>query len=206
MQRALLVKQDIPNDLYEEFLSASELAVDCEMMGLNPYRDRLCLIQVAKEHGSCALVQIDESHPPLLLKQLLENEKILKIFHYARADCTFLQLRLQIHVKNIYCTKVASRIARTYTDRHGLKELVKEFTGDNLDKSITTTDWGRPDLTDDQMLYAQGDVIYLFHLRRVLDSMLQREKRDDILAKALRFLPDRIEMDIRGFGDDIFSH
>jgi ribonuclease D len=206
MQRALLVKQDIPDDLYEEFLSASELAVDCEMMGLNPYRDRVCLIQVAKEHGPCALVQIDESHPPLLLKQLLENEKILKIFHYARADCTFLQLRLQIHVKNIYCTKVASRIARTYTDRHGLKELVKEFTGDNLDKSITTTDWGRPDLTDDQMLYAQGDVIYLFHLRRVLDSMLQREKRDDILAKALRFLPDRIEMDIRGFGDDIFSH
>lgn len=206
MQRARLVKQDIPKDIFEEFLTATELGVDCEMMGLNPHRDRLCLIQVARENGSCALVQVDEANPPALLKQLFESEKITKIFHYARADCVFLQMRLHIHVRNLYCTKLASRIARTYTDRHGLKELVKEFTGDNLDKSITSTDWGRPELTDDQMLYAQGDVIYLFHLRRVLDGMLQREKRDDIFARALQFLPDRIEMDVRGFGDDIFNH
>jgi len=206
MQRARLVKQDIPDDMFDEFKTASELGVDCEMMGLNPNRDRLCLVQIAKENGPCALIQIDESKKPERLASLFENQNIIKIFHYARADCSFLKVRLNIEVKNIYCTKLASRIARTYTERHGLKELVKEFSGDNLDKSITSTDWGRPELTDDQLLYAQGDVLYLFLLRRSLNEILQREGRFELFTKALSFLPARIEFDTHGFDDNIFNH
>lgn len=206
MARARLVKQDLPVDIFEEFNQATELGVDCEMMGLNPHRDRLCLLQMSRENGSTALVQIDETQPPTKLKQVLENKQVQKIFHYARADCAFLKIRLNIEVNNIYCTKLASRIARTYSDRHGLKELVKEFTGDNLDKTITTTDWGRSDLSDDQMMYAQGDVIYLFHLRRSLEEILKREDRYELFSAALNFLPHRIKFDVAGFGDDIYFH
>lgn len=142
MNRAILLKQDITDDIRDEFKNCQELAVDCEMMGLNPFRDRLCLVQIANENGSCAIVQIDEKNPPNNLKEILESPQIEKIFHYARSDMLFLKMRLNIEVKNIYCTKIASKIARTYTDKHGLKEIVKEFFGDNLDKTVTSTDWG----------------------------------------------------------------
>lgn len=206
MQRARVVKKDIPSDIFEEFLAAGELGVDGEMMGLNPHRDRLCLLQIARENGSCAIVQIEEKEPPALLKQLFENPGIRKIFHYARADVAFLKQRLGINTENVYCTKIASKFARTYSDRHGLKELVKEFTGDNLDKSITSTDWGKAELSDDQLLYAQSDVIYLFHIRRKLQEMLEREGRTELFERSMAFLTHRVELDLRGFGDDIFTH
>ncbi|GIX40841.1 MAG: ribonuclease D [Leptospiraceae bacterium] len=206
MNRAILLKHDITDDIREEFKQCKELAVDCEMMGLNPYRDRLCLVQIANENGSCAIVQIDENKPPLNLKEILEDPNIEKIFHYARADMLFLKMRLNIEVKNIYCTKIASKIARTYTDKHGLKEIVKEFFGDNLDKTVTSTDWGNPNLSDDQLIYAQNDVIYLFQIKRILNDMLKRENRYELYIKTLNFLPVRVELDINGYVDDIFSH
>ncbi len=206
MNRAIVLKNDLTSDILEEFNAAKEVAVDCEMMGLNPYRDRLCLVQIASENGTCAIIQINEKEPPTNLKIILEKPEILKIFHYARSDLLFLKLRLNINVQNIYCTKIASKIARTYTDKHGLKEIVKEFIGDSLDKSITSTDWGNPDLTDEQLIYAQNDVVYLFHIKRILNDMLIRENRYDIFNKALGFLPIRVELDSLGYTDDIFSH
>lgn len=206
MNRAIVFKNDIPEEIKKEFEGKKELAVDCEMMGLNPYRDRLCLVQIAAENGTCAIIQINEEQPPENLKSILENEQIEKIFHYARSDVLFLRLRLGIHVKNIYCTKIASKFARTYTDKHGLKEIVKEFFGDVLDKSITSTDWGNPNLTDDQLLYAQNDVIYLFEIKRILNEMLVREKRYELFQKALQFLPTLVELDIHGFREEVFTH
>jgi ribonuclease D len=206
MNRAILLKQDITDDIRDEFKNCKELAVDCEMMGLNPFRDRLCLVQIANENGSCAIVQIDEKNPPKNLKEVLESPQIEKIFHYARSDMLFLKMRLNIEVKNIYCTKIASKIARTYTDKHGLKEIVKEFFGDNLDKTVTSTDWGNPNLTDDQLIYAQNDVIYLFQIKRILNEMLKRENRYELYQKTLNFLPTRVELDIQGYTEDIFAH
>ncbi len=206
MNRVIVLKNDISDDIYNEFLQTVELAVDCEMMGLNPYRDRLCLVQIANENGSCVIVQIDESQRPEKLKSILENPNIQKIFHYARLDMFFLKLRLGIEVKNHYCTKIASKIARTYTDKHGLKEIVKEFFGDNLDKTITSSDWGNPELSDDQLLYAQNDVIYLFQIKRILNNILNREKRYELYVRTLNALPVIIELDIQGFNESVFSH
>ncbi|MFN3603088.1 MAG: ribonuclease D [Leptonema sp. (in: bacteria)] len=206
MNKSLVLKKDLTEEIYNEYQQAQELAVDCEMMGLNPHRDRLCLVQIAKENGTCTIIQIDEKHPPVLLKNILENEGIEKIFHYARSDMLFLKLRLNIEVKNIYCTKIASKLARTYTDKHGLKELVKEFFGDNLDKTVTSTDWGNPNLTDEQLLYAQNDVIYLFQIKRILNEILTRENRYDLALKCFQFLPFRVELDSRGFTEDIYTH
>lgn len=206
MNKSIVLKKDLTEEIFNEYQSKKEIAIDCEMMGLNPYRDRLCLIQIASEKGTCAIVQIDEKEPPNFLKKILENDSIEKIFHYARSDMLFLKVRLNINVKNIYCTKIASKIARTYTDKHGLKELVKEFFGDTLDKTITSTDWGNPNLTDEQLLYAQNDVIYLFQIKRILNEMLIRENRYDLFLKALEFLPTRVELDSRGFTEDIYTH
>ncbi len=206
MNKSIVLKKDLTEEIFNEYQSKKELAIDCEMMGLNPYRDRLCLIQIAAEEGTCTIVQIDEQNPPTYIKTILESESIEKIFHYARSDMLFLKLRLNINVKNIYCTKIASKIARTYTDKHGLKELVKEFFGDTLDKTITSTDWGNPNLTDEQLLYAQNDVLYLFQLKRILNEMLKRENRYDLFLKALEFLPIRVELDSRGFTEDIYTH
>ncbi|MCS7204507.1 MAG: ribonuclease D [Leptospiraceae bacterium] len=206
MNRAIVFKYDIPEEVKKEFEQQQQLAVDCEMMGLNPYRDRLCLIQIASENGTCAIVQIDEEKPPQNVKSILENEKIEKIFHFARSDILFLKMRLDIQVKNIYCTKIASRLARTYTDKHGLKEIVKEFFGETLDKTITSTDWGNPNLTDEQLLYAQNDVIYLFEIKRILNEMLKRENRYELFLKAIDFLPTRLALDMQGFVEDIYSH
>jgi ribonuclease D len=206
MNRAILLKEDLSDDIHQEFKQTKELAVDCEMMGLNPYRDRLCLIQIANENGTCAIIQIDEKKIPQKLKNILEDEIIQKIFHYARSDLLFLKLRLNIEVKNIYCTKIASKIARTYTDKHGLKEIVKEFFGDNLDKTVTSTDWGNPNLSDDQLIYAQNDVIYLFQIKRILNEILIRENRYELYLKTLNFLPTRVELDINGYIEDIFAH
>jgi len=205
MARAVLVQKDIPDHLLDDFVSSGEIGVDCEMMGLNPYRDRLCLVQVATRSGPCLLIQIDEAAGAPNLKKLLEHDSVLTIFHYARMDYLFLHYRLGIQTKNIFCTKLASKIARTYTERHGLRELVREFAGEIIDKTNQTSDWGSPNLTKDQLQYAEGDVIYLFTIKEKLTEMLVREKRIDLAERLFRYIPTRVELDLLGYGD-IFAH
>jgi len=205
MKKAHLVQHDLTDELFQELSLASELGVDCEMMGLNPHRDRLCLVQIGKEGGPFALVQIDESKEAPLLKDLLKNPKILKIFHFARMDCLFLGARLKADVQSIYCTKIASRLIRTYTDRHGLKELVREFTGEQLDKTITTSDWGSSSLSPEQLKYAEEDIKFLFKIKRKLQEMIEREGRAEIFNRCIEFLPILIKLDLLGY-DDVFVH
>ncbi|MCB1171776.1 MAG: ribonuclease D [Leptospiraceae bacterium] len=205
MGRARLVQKDLPDDIYQVLRTQKELAVDCEMMGLNPWRDRLCLIQIAAEEGTCVLIQVDEKEPPARVRELFEDASIQKIFHFARLDCLFLRMRLNIQIQNVFCTKIASRLGRTYTDRHGLKEVVREFTGETLDKQITSSDWGSNKLTDEQLNYAASDVIYLFAVKRSLLNILNREGRAELLEASLNYLPHRIELDRLGY-DSIFQH
>lgn len=205
MSRARLVQKDLPDDIYEALRNQKELAVDCEMMGLNPWRDRLCLIQIASEDGVCVLVQVDEKESPTRIREIFENPAVEKIFHFARLDCLFLRMRLNVQIKNVFCTKIASRLGRTYTDRHGLKEVVKEFTGESLDKQVTSSDWGSNKLTDEQLNYAASDVIYLFAVKRGLMEILEREGRTELLRASLHYLPHRIELDRLGY-DSIFQH
>lgn len=204
--RPRVVQADLPEDLFKEYSSREELSIDCEMMGLNPNRDRLCLVQIMSEEGPTVLIQIDENNRPPLLKTLMENPEITKIFHFARIDCLFLKVRLGIEVANIFCTKLASRFGRTYTDRHGLKELVKEFYSENLDKSSQSSDWGKANLSNDQINYAQGDVRFLFGLKRILKEMMIRENRFHLYQASIDYLPTRIEMDRLGFAAEILEH
>ena len=205
MKKPLVFQADLSADVHAELRKYPELALDCEMMGLNPWRDRLCVVQIAAEGGPLALVQIDEQKGAPLIKDLMEDRAITKIFHFARLDGLFLLLRLGINLQGVYCTKLASRLGRTYTDRHGLKELVREFTGNTMDKSFQTSDWGRAQLSDDQIQYAGLDVVYLFELRRRLDEILEREQRRELAQKLFDFLPARRELDRLGF-DNIFEH
>lgn len=204
MKKPIVLKNDLTPEAYEELSSSVELGVDCEMMGLNIYRDRLCLVQIGTEETHY-LVQIDEEKGAPLLKKVLENEKVIKIFHFARMDCLFLKKRMDINTKNIFCTKIASKLVRTYTDRHGLKELVRELTGETMDKTYQSSYWGAENLSESQVEYAAGDIKYLFRLKSTLIDMLNREKRDHLAGKLFEFLPHRVELDILGY-DDIFDH
>lgn len=205
VKKPKLLKADLTQELLDELLAAPEVAVDCEMMGLNPHRDRLCLVQVADEAGNCGIIQVDEKAGAPLLARLFTNPSVIKIFHYARMDCVYLRIRLGIETQNIFCTKVASRMARTYTDRHGLKELVREFTGETMDKTNQSSDWGKDKLTEDQLLYAEADVRHLFQIKRSLLEILDREGRRPLFDRCLAFLPTRIELDRIGF-EDPYSH
>lgn len=206
MKRPQVVAGDVPADIAEIFRKSSELAIDCEMMGLNPNRDRLCIVQIMVEKGPCVLVQVDESAGAPEMRALFENPDIIKIFHYARTDLLFLKMRLGIDTRNVYCTKIASRLARTYTDRHGLKELVREIIGESMDKSLQSSDWGREKLTEEQVTYAAYDVAYLFQIKRELEKMLVREQRRELAARLFDFLPVRLELDRHGFALDLFEH
>jgi ribonuclease D len=184
------------------------VAIDTEAMGLDPARDRLCLVQLSPGDGSADMVQI----PPHAtdapnLKRLLADSRLLKIFHFARFDLAMLSKNLGVMPEPVYCTKIASRIARTYTDRHGLKDLVREVLGHDLSKQQQSSDWGAAELTEAQISYAASDVVYLHALKDRLDAMLARESRERLAAACFRFLPDRVRLDLAGFaGEDIFSH
>lgn len=186
----------------------AEVAVDTETMGLDPIRDRLCVVQLSPGDGSADVVQIPagESAAPNLTK-LLADGTILKIFHFARFDLGVLQRRLGIMPSPVYCTKIASRIARTYTDKHGLKDLVREVLGVDLSKQQQLSDWGAEALTDAQLAYAASDVLHLHALKEKLDAILVREGRADLAAACFRFLPDRVRLDLAGWAaEDIFAH
>jgi ribonuclease D len=184
------------------------VAIDTETMGLDPRRDRLCVIQLSPGDGSADVVQI----PPGAgdapnVKKLLADSAILKIFHFARFDLGVLYQAFGVMAGPVYCTKIASRLARTYTDKHGLKDVVREVLGHDLSKQQQLSDWGSPQLTDAQIAYAVSDVLYLHALKDKLDAMLAREGRADLAAGCFRFLPDRVRLDLAGWAaDDIFAH
>ncbi len=195
------------NDLDDGVNFNGNVAIDTEAMGLDPARDRLCLIQIYDGETDCHMVQFENSNvnSPNLVK-LLSNENIQKIFHYARFDMAALKHALQIDIKNVYCTKIASKIARTYTNNHGLKDLCKELLGIEISKKQQSSDWGNSNLSKDQILYAANDVIYLHEIKNKLDEMLIRENRQQLVESCLSFLPTRVELDLRGWENDIFSH
>jgi|SRR6267154_4365211 ribonuclease D len=184
------------------------VAVDTETMGLDPSRDRLCVVQLSPGDGTADVVQIPAgaNEAPNLTK-LLADGSILKIFHFARFDLGALQKRLAVMPTPVYCTKIASRLARTYTDKHGLKDLVREVLGIEVSKQQQSSDWGADALTDAQVAYAASDVLHLHALKERLDAMLAREGRAELAAACFRFLPDRVRLDLAGWAaEDIFAH
>ena len=184
------------------------VAIDTETMGLDPSRDRLCVVQLSPGDGTADVVQIPAgaNDAPNLTK-LLADGSILKIFHFARFDLGALQKRLAVMPTPVYCTKIASRLARTYTDKHGLKDLVREVLGIEVSKQQQSSDWGADALTDAQVAYAASDVLHLHALKERLDAMLAREGRADLAAACFRFLPDRVRLDLAGWAaEDIFAH
>ena len=195
------------NDLDDGIVFNGNVAIDTEAMGLDPARDRLCLIQIFDGETDCHMVQFENSNTesPNLIK-LLNDENIQKIFHYARFDMAALRHALKIDVKNVYCTKIASKIARTYTNNHGLKDLCKELLSVEISKKQQSSDWGNSNLSKEQIAYAANDVIYLHQIKNKLDEMLIREDRQLLVDACLSFLPTRVELDLRGWENDIFSH
>jgi ribonuclease D len=197
-------KGDLPNS----YQPAPIVAIDTETLGLNPHRDRLCVVQLSGGDGTADVVQVDprkDSAPNL--KRVLGDPAVTKLFHFARFDLAVLFHSFGVMPQPVYCTKVASRLLRTYTDRHGLKDLVKELLSIDLSKQQQSSDWGASELTEAQLAYAASDVLHLHALKLKLDVMAKRENRSDILAECQQFLPTRARLDLAGWPEiDIFAH
>ena len=200
-------ENDLTDDLYNLYKSSKYLAVDTEAMGLYHGRDRLCLVQICNESNLTSCIKIGiESRKAERIQDLLEDIKIMKIFHYARFDVAALKCNLSIKTQNIFCTKIASKLGRTYTNKHGLKDLINELIGIELDKSSQSSDWGSEEnLSQDQINYAANDVKYLIEAMEKLTLILKREKRYDIAQKCFTAIPIHSELDIHHF-IDIFEH
>ena len=194
-------------DLPKTFKAASSIALDSETMGLNPKRDKLCLVQISNGDEKCHLIKIDlPSQKPINLIKILKNKKVQKIFHYARFDVAVFKYNFKINIKNIYCTKIASKLVRTYTDKHGYKDLCSELLDKSISKTEQSSDWGG-ELTKAQQRYAATDVLYLHKIKDKLDSMLLREKRDKLAKACFDFIEYRTDLDINGWSEqDIFKH
>ena len=199
-----LYQDDIPKNLK----LGKIVAIDTEAMGLNHKRDRLCLVQLSSGNKTCHLVKInDVSKKPNNLLKILKNNNILKIFHYARFDVGILNYSYKINIKNIYCTKIASKLTRTFTDKHGYKDLCLELLKKTIIKNEQTSDWGADKLTSKQLDYAAKDVLYLHDLKEKLDDILIRENRMKIAEACFKFLEHRVNLDLSGWSDiDIFKH
>lgn len=198
-----LHRADLPDNVNFEH----SVAVDTETMGLNLIRDRLCLVQLSQGDGVCHLVQIDDSIEPTNLKRVLANPDILKIFHYARFDIGSIYCGLDVIAAPLYCTKIASKLTRTYTDKHGLKDLCRSLLNVDISKEEQSSDWGSDQLSQSQMLYAATDVLYLHSLKEKLDILLAREGRVEIAQNCFDFVPTRVMLDLLSFEDpDIFRH
>jgi ribonuclease D len=184
------------------------VAIDTETMGLDPHRDRLCVVQLSPGDGSADVVQIPQGATAAPnLTRLIGDRNVLKIFHFARFDLGTLCKAFGVMPAPVYCTKIASRLARTYTDKHGLKDLVRDVLGVDLSKQQQLTDWGADALSDAQVAYAASDVLHLHALRERLDAMLARERREQLAAACFAFLPDRVRLDLAGWAaEDIFAH
>ena len=184
------------------------VAIDTETMGLNPHRDRLCVVQLSNGDGTADVVQVPQGHRDAPnLKALLADPNILKIFHFARFDVAALYSTFGVMPQPVYCTKIASRLTRTYTDRHGLKDLVREVLNIDLSKQQQSSDWGSSTLSEAQLAYAASDVLHLHGLRERLDAMLAREGRTELARACFEFLPTRARLDLDGWeAEDIFAH
>ena len=194
-------------DLPSSFKASNIIALDSETMGLNPKRDKLCLVQISNGDEICHLVKIDlSSEKPLNLINILKNNKIQKIFHYARFDVAVFKHNFKINIKNIYCTKIASKLVRTYTDKHGYKDLCSELLRKSISKTEQSSDWGG-ELTKEQQKYAATDVLYLHKLKDKLDMMLLREKRTKLAQACFDLIQYITDLDINGWSEqDIFKH
>ena len=207
-----LHRGDLPDISRYTGASSGAVAIDTETMGLDLNRDRLCVVQLSPGDGSADVVQIpphaqDTPNCAPNLKRLLADKSLLKIFHFARFDLGVLYKAFGVMPEPVYCTKIASRLARTYTDKHGLKDLVREVLGQDLSKQQQLSDWGSAELSEAQVSYAAADVTHLHALRARLDAMLAREGREQLAAACFRFLPDRVRLDVAGFAaEDIFAH
>jgi len=199
-----LHKRDLPDGLD----LGPVVAIDTETMGLNLNRDRLCLVQLSSGDGTAHLVQVDpaDMRAPNLAR-MLADERVLKLFHFARFDIAALRRAFGVTARPVYCTKIASKLVRTFTDRHGLKDLVKDLVNIDLSKQQQTSDWGAVELSQEQLSYAASDVLYLHAVKAKLDQMLEREGRTQLAAACFAFLPFRAELDLAGWADqDIFQH
>ena len=197
-----LHKDDLPDDLS----FSDKIAVDCEFMGLNVERDRLCLVQISSGNNDAHIIQLNKNnYNAPNLKKILCNKQINKIFHFARSDLMFIKKYLEIEVENVDCSKIASKIARTFSDKHGLKDLIKEFIGVDVSKQLQTSDFGGL-LTEKQLKYCANDVIYLHKIFEGLEKILIREDRLNIYKEVVKFVPTRVKLDLASFRDDIWSH
>ena len=198
-----LYKGDIPSNIK----IGNVIAIDSEAMGLNPIRDKLCLVQISNGDNICHLVKISNSNKkPKNLINILKNNKIQKLFHYARFDVAMFKYNFKINIKNIYCTKIASKLVRTYTDQHGYKDLCSELLNKNISKTEQSSDWGG-ELSKEQQKYAANDVLYLHKIKEKLDKMLIRENRVKLAKACFDFMEHRTDLDISGWKDqDIFKH
>ena len=197
-----LHKKDLP----DEIKFSDKIAIDCEFTGLNVERDRLCLIQISSGNNDAHIIQLDkDNYNAPNLKKILTNQKIGKLFHYARADLLFIKKYLDVNVENINCTKIMSKIARSYSDKHGLKDLIKEFIGIDISKQLQTSYFGG-NLSDKQLKYCAQDVLYLHKIFDGLKDILERENRLDLYEKTIKFINTRVELDFASFKDDIWSH
>ena len=196
------------NDLPDGLDLGPVVAIDCETMGLNPHRDRLCLIQMSGGDGNCHLIQVapGQTEAPNLCK-MLADPNVLKLFHFGRFDIAAMANAFGTVTAPVYCTKIASKLIRTYTDRHGLKNLLQELLGVDISKFQQQSDWGAPELSKGQLDYAASDVLYLHQLRDALNIRLEREGRMDMAQACYDFLPMRAQLDLAGWPEqDIFSH
>lgn len=196
------------NDLPDGLDLGDMVAIDSETMGLNPHRDRLCLIQLSAGDGNAHLVQFDQGvYDAPNLKTLLTDASVLKLFHFARFDVAVIRKYLGVDCRPVYCTKIASRLVRTYTDRHGLRDICRELLSVDISKEQQSSDWGAATLTDQQKAYAASDVLHLHALKSRLDDMLAREGRTDLAQACFDFLPFRAQLDLDGWPEiDIFAH
>ena len=197
-----LHKQDLP----DEIKFSDKIAIDCEFTGLNVERDRLCLLQISAGENDAHIIQLNkDNYDAPNLKKILSDKNIIKLFHFARADLLFIKKYLEVDVKNVHCTKVMSKIARSYSDKHGLKDLIKEFIGIDISKQLQTSDFGG-ELSDKQLKYCAQDVVYLHKIYASLKKILEREKRIDLYNETIMFINTRVRLDFSSFKDDIWSH
>ena len=196
------------NDLPANVTFTKSVAIDTETMGLNIHRDRLCLLQISGGDGNAHVVQFEQNkYDAPNLKKILSDDSIEKIFHFARFDLASIKHYLHVTIKNIYCTKIASRLIRTYTDSHGLKSICEELLGVEISKKQQSSDWGNGEISEKQIEYAASDVLHLHALKEKLNKMLIRENRFEIFQACVNFLPTRVELDLQNFSSiDIFTH
>ena len=197
-----LHKEDLP----DEITFSDKIAIDCEFTGLNIQRDRLCLLQISSGKNDAHIIQFNkDNYNAPNLKNVLANEDISKLFHFARADLLFIKKYLEVDIKNVNCTKIMSKIARSYSDKHGLKDLIKEFIGIDVSKQLQTSDFGG-ELSEKQIKYCAQDVVYLHKIYDSLKKILEREKRLGLYNNTIKFINTRVELDFASFKEDIWSH